>query len=247
MLVGSVQSSPAFVRRREHQVLVVETVGPIDPRHDDLVGRVCPRRRIVRDVHARCDGQVGARAGDAVHDVAALHGIQRPGGDDGEERRAASQVVPPSNERVMYSPCCFVCWLNPTQKAYTLPSLSVRIVQPLVPLMSENAPEDDEVFFCTTCVRQLSPPSVDVAIRLANAVANPHSDRLGSRRSRRTRSPKCGLDCRVVGPDLLLVGEPGATSGSDDDGRLPILLRWKRGDPGRGDVEPRDTRCPPRP
>src|SRR4029453_1746653 len=53
--------------------------------------------------------------------------------------------------------------------------------------------------------------------------------------------PEVRTRLRVVGPDLLLVGEPGATPGSDDDGRLPILLRWKGGDPGRGDVEPRDT------
>ena len=82
-------------RRREHHVLVVQAVAAVDPGHDDLVRGPGTGLRSVRDVDARCVGEVVPRTGDAVHLEAALNRIEDPGVDDleqaiwGAERRAA--------------------------------------------------------------------------------------------------------------------------------------------------------------
>src|SRR5215217_2524619 len=61
-------------------------------------------------------------------------------------------------------PCSLSCCSQPSQKAYTVPSLSVRMVQPLCPLKSANGLPDVEPGMLTS-VRfdQVSPPSVDLA------------------------------------------------------------------------------------
>ena len=65
-------SRPAVASTSETRLLVVERRRAVGPGVHDLVGRAGAGRRAVGDVDARRCGQVGPRAGEAVHDAAAV-------------------------------------------------------------------------------------------------------------------------------------------------------------------------------
>src|SRR3954470_1842185 len=107
-------------------------------------------------------------------------------------------------------PCSFVCPSKPSQNRYTVPSLPVRMVHPLVPLSRDSVdPDEDEVFLCTTLVVHVSPPSVERA-STSRTAADPALGPPTKLPKQTYALPKNGLDSALSAHTCSLSANPAA-------------------------------------